>query len=229
MGAVYLGYQEEGGRHVAIKVLSDQLAGNQAYVERFQREARSVLHLEHPNIVRGIEVGEDPATGAHFLVLEYVSRSSKRKDYDDNMDRYEHELKVPYYLLFQPDVLEMSLYRHKGARYASVPPNAGGKPASLHDGHDHVVGLGHSPRRRLPRDRQEYRRQANRRRRPLAARQNGLTRRRVRRAHRGRDPAPSRLRRHRPEPPRRPQGRDCRSYQQVLPALVLREFQGVQR
>ncbi|HEV3081727.1 MAG TPA: protein kinase, partial [Gemmataceae bacterium] len=76
MGAVYLGYDEEPGRQVAIKVLSDQLAGNQAYVDRFQREARSVLHLEHANIVRGIEVGEDQATGAHFLVLEFVDGPS---------------------------------------------------------------------------------------------------------------------------------------------------------
>jgi serine/threonine protein kinase len=76
MGAVYLGYDEEPGRQVAIKLLSDQLAGNQAYVDRFQREARSVLHLEHANIVRGIEVSEDQASGAHFLVLEFVDGPS---------------------------------------------------------------------------------------------------------------------------------------------------------
>src|SRR5438552_3372552 len=35
MGTVYLGDHEEQGRHVAIKVLSDPLAQNQAYVERF--------------------------------------------------------------------------------------------------------------------------------------------------------------------------------------------------
>jgi serine/threonine protein kinase len=76
MGAVFLGYQEKTGRHVAIKVLSDQLAGNAAYVDRFKREARSVLYLDHPNIVRGFEVGEDRSTGAHFLVLEYVDGPS---------------------------------------------------------------------------------------------------------------------------------------------------------
>jgi Uma2 family endonuclease len=54
--------------------------------------------------------------GPH-LVLEYVSRSNRRKDYDDNMRKYEHELKVPYYLLFAPDVQELTLYRHTGARY----------------------------------------------------------------------------------------------------------------
>lgn len=56
-------------------------------------------------------------------MLEYVSRSNKRKDYDDNMKRYEHELKIPYYLLFQPNVLEMTLYKMSRGRYVSVKPN----------------------------------------------------------------------------------------------------------
>lgn len=61
-----------------------------------------------------------------FWVLEYVSKSSKRKDYDDNMRKYEHELKVPYYLLFVPDEQELTLYRHTGERYVSVTPDAQG-------------------------------------------------------------------------------------------------------
>ena len=35
-----------------------------------------------------------------FWMLEYVSKHNKRKDYEDNMQKYEHKLKVPYYLLF---------------------------------------------------------------------------------------------------------------------------------
>src|SRR5260221_7982671 len=42
-----------------------------------------------------------------FWMLEYVSKSSKRKDYDDNMRKYEHELKAPYYLLFVPSEQEL--------------------------------------------------------------------------------------------------------------------------
>src|SRR5213080_366512 len=38
-----------------------------------------------------------------FCVLEYVSKNSVRKDYEDNMEKYERHLKVPYYLLFYPD------------------------------------------------------------------------------------------------------------------------------
>jgi Uma2 family endonuclease len=59
-----------------------------------------------------------------FWMLEYVFRSSRRKDYDDNMDKYEQQLEVPYYLLFQPDVQELTLYRHNGQKYVSIKPNA---------------------------------------------------------------------------------------------------------
>ena len=76
MGAVYLGYHEGQGRQVAIKVLPDQLAGNQAYVERFYREARSGALLNHPNIVRGLTVGQDKASKKHYIVLEYVDGPS---------------------------------------------------------------------------------------------------------------------------------------------------------
>jgi hypothetical protein len=56
-------------------------------------------------------------------MLEYVSRNTRRKDYDDNMKKYERQLKVPYYMLFQPDVIELTLYRHTGKKYVSVKPN----------------------------------------------------------------------------------------------------------
>ncbi len=64
-----------------------------------------------------------------FWALEYVSKSNRRKDYDDNMRKYEHELKVPYYLLFAPDQQEMTLYRHTGERYVSVAADSKGRCA----------------------------------------------------------------------------------------------------
>lgn len=64
-----------------------------------------------------------------FWVLEYVSKSSRRKDYKDNRIKYEHELKVPYYLLFNPDAQEMTLYQHTGEKYVAVLPNEHGRCA----------------------------------------------------------------------------------------------------
>jgi serine/threonine-protein kinase len=72
MGAVYLGYHEGKDQQVAIKVLADQLASNQAYIDRFYREAKSGALLNHPNIVRTLSVGQDQATDKHYLILEFV-------------------------------------------------------------------------------------------------------------------------------------------------------------
>ena len=77
-----------------------------------------VLHPE-PLQVRGSFVVElQPARP--FLVIEYVSKGSRRKDYDANLRKYERELCVPYYLLFYPDNEELTLFRLGGDRYASV-------------------------------------------------------------------------------------------------------------
>lgn len=64
-----------------------------------------------------------------FWVLEYVSKSSKRKDYDDSYYKYEQELKVPYYLIFHPDEQELILFRHTKHKYVSVKPNEHGRLA----------------------------------------------------------------------------------------------------
>jgi serine/threonine-protein kinase len=76
MGSVYLAYKEGENQQFAIKVLSDALAGNQAYLDRFHREAKSGSLLNHPNIVRCISAGKDPATDKHYLALEFVDGPS---------------------------------------------------------------------------------------------------------------------------------------------------------
>jgi Putative restriction endonuclease len=66
-------------------------------------------------------------TGRILWVLEYVSASNKRKDYEDNFHKYQDELKVPYYLIFDPETRDLRLYRHNGFRYEPVAPNAAGR------------------------------------------------------------------------------------------------------
>jgi Uma2 family endonuclease len=64
-----------------------------------------------------------------FLVLEYVSKYNRRKDYEDNYDKYQDELRVPYYLLFYPDNEELSVFRLTDGKYATVTPNPAGRLA----------------------------------------------------------------------------------------------------
>jgi Uma2 family endonuclease len=66
---------------------------------------------------------------APFWMLEYVSKNTRRKDYDDNFDKYERQLKVPYYLIFYPDAQELTLYQYTGEKYVSVKPNSRGRLA----------------------------------------------------------------------------------------------------
>ena len=79
MGAVYLGYHEGLDRQVAIKVLNGQMVSNQLHIDRFYREAKSGALLNHPNIVRTLNIGQDRATSKHYLVLEYVDGPSVRE------------------------------------------------------------------------------------------------------------------------------------------------------
>jgi hypothetical protein len=86
-----------------------------------------VVHEEEIDADGSYDVPLQPARP--FWVLEYVSKYNKRKDYEDNMEKYERQLKVPYYLLFYPDNQEMTLYHHNGRKYVSVKPNEQGRCA----------------------------------------------------------------------------------------------------
>ncbi len=82
----------------------------------------------HPEPIRAYGSYDLPLQPvAPFWVLEYVSKGSERKDYEDSFRKYERELRVPYYLLFYPDNQELTLFRHDGRKYATVGANAAGR------------------------------------------------------------------------------------------------------
>ncbi|MCZ7648682.1 MAG: serine/threonine protein kinase [Planctomycetota bacterium] len=70
MGAVFKVRQKSLDRIVALKILPPSLAKNKQFVERFVREARASAALNHPNIVQGIDVGEDK--GVNYFAMEYI-------------------------------------------------------------------------------------------------------------------------------------------------------------
>ena len=70
MGEVYRAKDQKLGRDVAIKVLPEEFAADADRVARFQREARLLASLNHPNI--GAIHGLEASGGIHFLVLELV-------------------------------------------------------------------------------------------------------------------------------------------------------------
>ncbi len=74
MGEVYRARDSKLGRDVALKILPEQFAGDPERLARFQREARAVAALNHPNIVTLHSVEE--ADGVHFLTMELVEGKS---------------------------------------------------------------------------------------------------------------------------------------------------------
>lgn len=70
MANVYLAYDTILDRNVAVKVLRGDLASDEKFVRRFQREALSASSLSHPNIVEVYDVGED--NGSYYMVMEYI-------------------------------------------------------------------------------------------------------------------------------------------------------------
>ena len=70
MANVYLAEDTILDRKVAIKVLRGDLADDEKFIRRFQREAQSVANLSHPNIVEVYDVEEEE--GQHYIVMEYI-------------------------------------------------------------------------------------------------------------------------------------------------------------
>lgn len=70
MSSVYLAEHLVMKDKRAIKVLPKSKLGNNSYLERFQREAKAIASLNHPNIVRAFDIDNEKDT--HYLVMEYV-------------------------------------------------------------------------------------------------------------------------------------------------------------
>jgi eukaryotic-like serine/threonine-protein kinase len=80
-------------RPVAVKLLAEHLADDEAFVYRFRREALSAARLQHPNIVQVFDSGQDPNSQRHYIVMEYVDgpsaadmlRERKRLEIDETV------------------------------------------------------------------------------------------------------------------------------------------------
>lgn len=71
MATVYKAKQLSLDRVVAMKVMNPELGDKPEFVERFEREARSVARLNHPNVISGIDRGIQD--GIHYFVMEFAT------------------------------------------------------------------------------------------------------------------------------------------------------------
>jgi hypothetical protein len=78
MGVVYRVRQVPIGRIVAMKVLSQEMAGDPNWVMRFEREARASSQLQHPNTIRMFDFGKT-REGQLFMTMEFLDGRSLRQ------------------------------------------------------------------------------------------------------------------------------------------------------
>jgi serine/threonine protein kinase/tetratricopeptide (TPR) repeat protein len=74
MGVIYKARQKSLDRVVALKVLAPHLANDANFVGRFQREARAIARVNHPNILAVYDVGDDQNT--NYMIMELIDGQS---------------------------------------------------------------------------------------------------------------------------------------------------------
>ena len=79
MSSVYRAHDRILDRNVALKILHERYSNDDEYVERFRHEARAVAQLEHPNIVRVIELGDRGARTAASSSCSSTSTARTRR------------------------------------------------------------------------------------------------------------------------------------------------------
>jgi serine/threonine protein kinase len=77
MGEVYRGHDERLRRDVAIKIVAEGLASEDKELARFEREARTLASLSHPNILNIFDFGEQG--GVHYAVMELLRGENLRQ------------------------------------------------------------------------------------------------------------------------------------------------------
>src|SRR5476649_972502 len=77
MGEVYRARDTRLKREVAVKLLPERLSGDREYRARFEREARAVAAISHPNILAIHDLGQE--SGLFFLVTELLEGETLRE------------------------------------------------------------------------------------------------------------------------------------------------------
>ncbi len=91
MAAVYKGWDTNLDRWVAVKVLHDYLAEESGFKQRFEREAKVVASLNHPNIVQVYDFNVEDRAGqpVYYMVMTYITGTSLKALMDEKHQRGE--------------------------------------------------------------------------------------------------------------------------------------------
>ena len=84
MAYVYKAYDSVDDRTVAVKILRDEFLSNEEFTRRFRNESKAIAILNHPNIVKVLDVG----FGQHlqYIVMEYIDGITLKEYLDQRKD-----------------------------------------------------------------------------------------------------------------------------------------------
>ncbi len=111
MAEVYKGYQENLDRFVAIKIMHAFLGSDQDFLNRFQREARAMAALNHPNIV-GVYDFDVYGDNNYYLVMEYI-RGGTLKERLETLARKGERMPLPEVVKMIAEISDALAYAHR--------------------------------------------------------------------------------------------------------------------
>jgi tRNA A-37 threonylcarbamoyl transferase component Bud32 len=146
MARVYRAYHPQLDRHVALKVLRYDLVDDEEFLNRFQREARAVAGLRHPNVVQVFDF--DRVDDLYFMVMELLEGDTLKTRLDDHRVR---GARMPYSDLLRSmlDVLNGLAYAHseqmihRDLKPANILLTKGGQAVIGDFGIAHIIGGTH--------------------------------------------------------------------------------------
>jgi len=121
MAEVYKAYHPRLDRYVAIKVLHSFLAGGEGFLERFEREARAVASLRHPNIVLVHDFDVEDET--YYMVMEYVEGITLKDQIQEFSGKGEYMAHEDVISLFQQVSSALDYAHGKGLIHRDIKPS----------------------------------------------------------------------------------------------------------
>lgn len=112
MAEVYKGYHAALDRYVAIKVLHPFLADDPEFKDRFEKEARNVARLRHPNIVQVFDFDYDQAGDSYYMVMELINGPTL-KDKLFDLASNDQKFSLPETIRIIRDSANALAYAHK--------------------------------------------------------------------------------------------------------------------
>lgn len=120
MAHVYKGFHQTLERYVAVKVLHPEFASDDEFVGMFQREARSLASLAHPNIVQVYDF--DIESGVIYMVMEYIEGITLKDEIDERR-RLNDKMSVGYIVkLIKYVAIALSYAHRKNIIHRDVKP-----------------------------------------------------------------------------------------------------------